>query len=596
MVPGGLRPALDDGVPEPTAKAKAKDKKPYGPRFEQRDDGLYYVTQDDNGEEDASVICRPCLHIVAQTRDHDSSEWGRLLEWKDADGNFHRWAMAMALLQGDGNDYRKELARGGLAIWPGRATRERLTIYLQTWPVPARARCVGRVGWHGSAFVLPDRTVGESDEFILFQSETTSECSLRQRGTAGDWREHVAALCVGNSRLMLGASLSFAAPLLEPAGAESGGVHFHGESSIGKTTAARIAASVFGVPDPQEENSYVQTWRSTDNGLEGVAAAHCDLPLVFDEIGQADARKFGETIYMLANGQEKIRAKRGGGVRRRASWRTLFLSTGERTGAEIIESGGGQAKAGQEIRIVAVQADAGAGLGTFENLHGIDGGAEFSGHIKRETGNFYGAVGISYLEKLASHRDEAKGVVGAVVGKFLEKFVPNGAAPQVIRVAQRFALIAAGGELATRWGFTGWPPGDAVKSAQRCFADWIAERGGIGNQEYSTMLAQVRHFLEAHGASRFERIGANDDQRIINRAGFVRDVDGEQEYLILPEVFRAEVCKGHSAAAVAKFLSGIGALKADPKGKRSRVERLPGIGATRVYVVTKSIWGGRDDE
>ena len=45
------------------------------------------------------------------------------------------------------------------------------------------------------------------------------------------------------------------------------------------------------------------------------------------------------------------------------------------------------------------------------------------------------------------------------------------------RVCERFALIAAGGELATQYGVTGWPPGEAGQAATRCFQAWLEQRG-----------------------------------------------------------------------------------------------------------------------
>ncbi|MEO7128148.1 MAG: DUF927 domain-containing protein, partial [Rhodoferax sp.] len=50
-------------------------------------------------------------------------EWGRLLEWQDDDNVMHRWAMPLELLESDGSDVRRELARLGLQISPNQAAR-----------------------------------------------------------------------------------------------------------------------------------------------------------------------------------------------------------------------------------------------------------------------------------------------------------------------------------------------------------------------------------------------------------------------------------------------------------------------------------------
>src|SRR5262245_59656535 len=48
------------------------------------------------------------IRVVALTRDGDSRNWGRLVEVRDADGRFHRWAMPAANLASlRGDDYRQ---------------------------------------------------------------------------------------------------------------------------------------------------------------------------------------------------------------------------------------------------------------------------------------------------------------------------------------------------------------------------------------------------------------------------------------------------------------------------------------------------------
>jgi putative DNA primase/helicase len=54
--------------------------------------------------------------------------------------------MPLELLQSDGTDMRRELARMGLSIAPGKAQPDLLASYVQVWPVENRARCVERLG------------------------------------------------------------------------------------------------------------------------------------------------------------------------------------------------------------------------------------------------------------------------------------------------------------------------------------------------------------------------------------------------------------------------------------------------------------------
>jgi putative DNA primase/helicase len=171
-------------------------------------------------------------------------------------------------------------------------------------------------------------------------------------------------LCIGNSRLILGVSIALAGPVLALLKVESGGVNLVGDSSEGKTTVLHVARSTWGLAH--------QTWRNTANGLEGTAAALNDIFIALDELGMVDARDLGAMIYMLANGVSKARMTSGGGLREQVSWRALFLSTGEVTVAQKMATAAIKVMAGQEVRILDIEANAKAGLGVFENLHEHD--------------------------------------------------------------------------------------------------------------------------------------------------------------------------------------------------------------------------------
>ena len=189
---------------------------------------------------------------------------------------------------------------------PRRKARELLNAYLTAVRVKTRALAVSRIGWHGCAFVLPDKTLGDTQgERVLMQTLGPFEHAFHVQGTLADWQENIARFATGNSRLLFSLSAAFAAPLLHHTTAESGGFHFRGRSSIGKTTALVVAGSAWGGGGVK---GYLRQWRATDNGLEAVAQAHCDTLLCLDELSQIDAKAAGATAYMLANGAGKSRS------------------------------------------------------------------------------------------------------------------------------------------------------------------------------------------------------------------------------------------------------------------------------------------------
>ena len=138
---------------------------------------------------------------------------------------------------------RSELARLGLAIAPGKPAREFLLKYIQMCPVDLRARCVDRLGWHGPVYVLSSETIGEESEHVVFQNAHALEPAFSTSGTMEEWRDHVAAMAKGDSRMVFALSVAFAGPLIEPAGEDSGGFTRRGVSSTGKrycTEAGRV--------------------------------------------------------------------------------------------------------------------------------------------------------------------------------------------------------------------------------------------------------------------------------------------------------------------------------------------------------------------
>lgn len=542
--------------------------------FEERPSGIYYRPAGDDGA--PFRICS-VLRVLAMTRNEHGQDWGRLIELVDPDGKTKRWACPMELLAGDGSEFRRALLSQGLRIESGLKVRILLSQLIQGTHVTARAICTGRQGWHGSSFVLPDETiyaeVGAPREHVVLQMPG-EPAQVDQAGTLAEWRDNIGTLCIGNSRLLLAASVAFSAPLLNIVGDDSGGINFVGMSSTGKTTALRVASSVWGGPD------YLHRWRATGNGLESIAQAHNDALLVLDELAQVDPREAGEIAYMLANGTGKHRAQRTGVARPAARWRLLFLSAGEIGLADHMLEGGKRARAGQEVRLVDVPAAVKCGL--YEALHGFDSGAILSERLNDAVSRYHGVPIRNFLYALVKMpRDELRRQIEKLRSNFVRDIVLAGATGQIYRVAQRFGLIAAGGELATQLDFTGWSPGDAAWAAETCFKAWLDGRDGTGPQEVEAALAQVRYFLELHGDYRFHDLERGEFMRVANRAGYKREVDDQIEYFIFGEVFRNEVCKGFDSKMVARALKARGLLKIQEKDRLT----VKAPGGQRAYCV-----------
>lgn len=549
--------------------------------------GLWHVKE---GDEPVETWIGPPLHVLGATRDEHGNAWGLLLEWNDLDARRHTWAMPKSMLVGrDNSAWMGRLADEGWSGAPGTEARKLLALYLSTYRTDDRALCVPCTGWHHGAFVLPDVVIQKepddsSSERIVLQVQTARNPFLIG-GSLDDWESTIGEWARGNSRLMLAICASLAAPLLQVTGQESGGFNWMGQSSIGKTTALVAAGSIWG--KGASSGGYVQNWRATSNGLEGLAALHSDAPLCLDEIGQAPGRTINEAAYMLANGMGKQRASQDGSAKNARSWRCMVLSTGEKGLADKIIEEGGRVQAGQTVRLVDVPADAGAGLGIFENIHGHDSPRAFADAIKNAAATNYGHVARAFISEILSRQATVTDELHSFLLGGLPLLCSDDVSGQVQRVARRFLLCAAAGEMAAEWGLLPWTKGEALEAVKTCFNAWLTLRGGSGAAEDTAILEQVTLFIEQHGASRFQDI-ENPDAVCINRVGFYRRAEGKTEYFFPPASFKA-VCKGFSPTYAARVLRAAGLLLVDgEKLQRKPPRDLPGLGRPRCYVLSIS--------
>ncbi|MXE65929.1 propanediol utilization protein, partial [Escherichia coli] len=79
--------------------------------------------------------------------------------------------------------------------------------------------------------------------------------------------------------------------------------------------------------------------------------------------------------------------------------------------------------------------------------------------------------------------------------------LPDNASSQVRRVASRFAMLDAAGELATF--VTGWTAEECHAAVRRAFDDWLHEFG-LENREKYQVIARARDFIQRYALSRFQ--------------------------------------------------------------------------------------------
>ena len=521
-----------------------------------------------------SYVCGP-LHVEATLSDSGGGNFGRLLRFRDTRGRWKTWGMPMELLRGSCEELRGELLAQGLELDPH--NRNHLAAYLQTANIRKHMENALTVGWHGGAFVLPGEVIGGNDT-VHFQSHVASTKEYSQAGTLEAWRTEIAAYCVGNQLLAFSVSAAFAGPLLAKVFRDGGGFHLFGDSSTGKSTALKMAGSVWGGKE------FIRSWRATANGLEGAATLFNDNLLALDEIGEAEGKEIGTIVYSLANGQGRQRANRYGGAREVNRWKCLLFSTGEKTLAAHMAEGGREPKAGQSVRLLDIPC--GRRFGLFDELHSFKDGRAMADHLLQSVGRHHGHAGRAFLERLVADQTDHGAALALVANN--ERFTAAGGESQEGRAGKLFALVAMAGELATEYGVTGWPQGTALAAAAEAFRLWREHRGK-GNTEQRQIVEKVMDFIDKHGDSRFSSIDGNDTLLIRDRAGWWRSHSEGRTYLFSSGGLR-EALAGHDFKRGLDVLEKAGILDVSraKRGERATATKIQGR-TQGLYVINPGV-------
>jgi putative DNA primase/helicase len=549
--------------------------------------GLFITVEKRRGQEEweEDIWLAAPFEIVGRVRDPQRHGWARLLQWKDDDGVVHQHSVADQDLHGDGAALCASLANGGLKIATG-GTRQHFVSYLNQVGIEARITIVPRTGWHvvdeRRIFALPGEAIGIAGRIILAAEVTASQYITS--GTLEEWRDSVAKLAQAHGRARFAIACAFVSPLLALIGADGGGINLRGPSSIGKTTLLAAAASVWGRGD---ERGFIRTWRGTGNGIEAAATQFSDTFLSLDEIGVASGHEVGNVIYSIAGGIGKQRANRDGSAKSPSTWRIFILSTGEISIPDKIREGGKRARAGQEIRVLDLNADAGKGLGVFDSGEYPE---QLARNLKQASITNYGTAGPAFIRAMIANTDDFAIIAQESLDNFREQVAVNVQSGQVLRAANRIGLVAVAGELAIQLGVLPWPTGSINEAAADIFRDWQVNRGGNDPAEIRRAIEQIKGILERYGDSRFDPPNLDSDTRPVpDRLGYLHREGAERQWWVLPQVWRDTFCEGFDAGDTAKALAERGLLLPDHEGRSVRPVRINGQ-ARRAYVLPAAAW------
>lgn len=155
--------------------------------------------------------------------------------------------------------------------------------------------------------------------------------------------------------------------------------HFYGSSSTGKTTALKLAASMWTNP---LEKGLMNSWNSTGNGLMALLNNNYGATVCFDEIGISNIN-LTEFIYSLSQGSDKTRCSPNG-ILPTKTWCTNLISSGEVSFSSKVNN-----QSGMSARIIE-----------FMDLP-ITNSEEHSKTVQTAYTKYYGCIGKEFVKMLS---------------------------------------------------------------------------------------------------------------------------------------------------------------------------------------------------
>ncbi len=310
-----------------------------------------------------------------------------------------------------------------------------------------------KLGWVGeekSGFLLGDQfinTSGEiinddsdkgSEEKVLFSPESYEYGSISEafhpEGSYETWVEAVSMVKDFPVAMLIFYS-SFVPPLLGLMKIPNFVIDLAYRTSSGKTTLQRLAASVYGCPDENSQQTVILNWDSTRVYLERVSAMLNGLPMILNDSKQAtNGKVIEQVIYDVTNGRTRGRGNKRG-VDRTENIRTVLLSSGESPLVFSSESGG------TRTRVITVN---------IAPFHGADGDtAAIVNGLNRTIRSNYGHAGSRYIQHLIRKHREYSTVWDEIFMEHKEDYRAKAKGDAFInRLSDYFAAIDLAGILA----------------------------------------------------------------------------------------------------------------------------------------------------
>ncbi|PJW13129.1 MULTISPECIES: DUF927 domain-containing protein [unclassified Geobacillus] len=398
------------------------------------DEGLFYKKIDKNtGKESFFKVCEP-LFIKQTVQNIDTKDVHLDLCYKYK-GTYHEMPIGMGQLIP--NELIKLMAKG---VDIPHEFKKIIATYLREQQKRAPHKLIfHQVGWHrnekkGLVF-RHNQLISSDPTYIATNDNEYGAYHLQPKGDLQTWLTMVKEQVVGHPPLETILSIGFASALIGYLyhlydDIDTIVFHLAGNSTQGKTTAALLAVSVFGMPS-NKKKGLMKNWNGTSNAILNMLGGNFGIPIVLDELSMSNAKSLTSELYVLASGQEKYRLTEDIKQRKQGMWALAIISTGEQS---IFER---------------TNHNAGLTVRTFEysNIAWTKSAAN-ADMIRQVIQENYGHAGEAFIKYLF---EQGLHIIDETWKKWqerCEKALPD--TPFRSRVAKKYAIILGAGELANK--------------------------------------------------------------------------------------------------------------------------------------------------
>ncbi|EEM99639.1 hypothetical protein bthur0014_57110 [Bacillus thuringiensis IBL 4222] len=207
--------------------------------------------------------------------------------------------------------------------------------------------------------------------------------AFQLKGTVKGWIDGVFNEIKSHPRALFFVLSSFASIFLHDLKIDPFIVELAGSTSTGKTTAMKIAASVWGT------NQLINEFNSTKTSVERKSSFLNSFPLYLDDSRKADERLLQSFVYHFSGGRSKGRGTLNGS-QLEYTWKNICLATGEISLNDYSAKAGGVA-----ARVISLTDSPFTEVGHsfFEGLY-------------KSMENNYGLVGLEFFKQYQKHKEK----------------------------------------------------------------------------------------------------------------------------------------------------------------------------------------------